>query len=33
MDADDSCSSTLVLKAKLISITIDVSVTIDASFF
>ena len=31
MDADGSCSSTLALKTKLISITIDVSVTTDAS--
>jgi|LSQX01.1.fsa_nt_gb hypothetical protein len=30
MDADGSCSSTLVLKTKLLSITIDVSVFTDA---
>lgn len=31
MDADGSCSSTLVLETKLISITKNVSVTTDAS--
>lgn len=33
MDADGSCSSTLVLEINLISITIYVSVTTDASIF
>lgn len=31
MDADGSCSSTLVIKNKIISITIDVSASTDAS--